>query len=203
MILRRLDALMQRSLDLLGASLGLLLLLPLLVVVALAIRASDGGPVLHRARRIGRHGADFELFKFRTMVPNAARHGPPITAGGDRRVTPLGRWLRRTKIDELPQLLNVLRGEMSLVGPRPEDPRYVAQYQPEQRRVLAYRPGMTSAASLDYRHEEQLLVGPHWEQVYREQVMPAKLALDLAYMARRSVFTDVNLIVRTIFVLLK
>jgi lipopolysaccharide/colanic/teichoic acid biosynthesis glycosyltransferase len=203
MNIRRLDDLAQRSLDLLGASLGLMLLFPLLVVVALAIRASDGGPVLHRARRIGRHGAYFELFKFRTMVPNAARHGPAITVGGDRRVTPLGRWLRRTKIDELPQLLNVLRGEMSLVGPRPEDSRYVAQYQPEQRRVLDYRPGMTSAASLDYRHEEQLLVGPNWEQVYREQVMPAKLALDLAYMAQRSVFTDITLIVRTIFVLLK
>lgn len=198
MIVRRLDDSARRALDLVGAALGLALLAPLLLVIAVAVRASDGGPALHRARRIGRHGRPFELLKFRTMIPDAARCGPAITAGGDPRVTPLGRWLRRTKLDELPQLINVLRGEMGLVGPRPEDPRYVALYSPAQRRVLAARPGITSAATLHYRHEEQILVGLDWETRYRTQVMPAKLELDLDYLDRRSVLSDLLLIVLTL-----
>ncbi|MFV9504446.1 MAG: sugar transferase [Oscillochloridaceae bacterium umkhey_bin13] len=198
MMLRRLDAVARRGLDLLGAGLGLLGLAPILLVLACAIRMSDRGPILYQAVRVGRHGQTFRLFKFRTMVVDAARFGPGITASGDRRITPLGRWLRRTKLDELPQLLNVLRGEMSLVGPRPEDPRYVALYTAEQRRVLTVRPGITSAASLHYRHEERLLAGNDWEQYYRETVMPAKLALDLAYLERRTLFSDLRLILRTL-----
>ncbi|RRR78418.1 MAG: sugar transferase [Candidatus Viridilinea halotolerans] len=198
MILRRLDKLMRRIIDLLGAGVGLFLFTPLLAVVAIAIRFSDGGPVLYRAKRVGRYGTHFGLYKFRTMVPNAAQRGPGITTNGDARITPLGRWLRRTKLDELPQLLNVLRGEMSLVGPRPEDPRYVAHYQPTQSSILAYRPGITSAASLAYRHEEQMLAGADWEQHYVHEIMPVKIALDLDYMTKRSVVTDCILIVRTI-----
>ena len=124
----------------------------------------------------------FRLYKFRRMVSDADKQGPGITATGDSRITRVGRFLRRTKIDELPQLINVLSGDMSLVGPRPEDPRYVTLYTPEQRRVLAVRPGITSAASLAYRHEEQLLAGADWETVYREEVLPAKLAIDLEYL---------------------
>lgn len=119
------------------------------------------------------------------------------------RITPVDRWLRRTKLDELPQLLNVLIGEMSLVGPRPEDPRYVALYTPEQRRVLRARPGITGAASLAYRHEEQMLAGPDWEIVYRTQVLPAKLTIDLNYLSRRSLRTDLRLILRTIAAMFK
>jgi len=137
------------------------------------------------------------------MVADADKRGPGITATGDSRVTPVGRFLRRTKIDELPQLINVLRGDMSLVGPRPEDPRYVARYTPEQRRVLAVRPGITSAASLTYRHEEQLLSGEDWETVYRTQVMPEKLAIDLAYLQRRTLWSDLVLVFRTVVAMMR
>jgi lipopolysaccharide/colanic/teichoic acid biosynthesis glycosyltransferase len=147
---------------------------------------------------VGKNGELFRPFKFRSMAVGADQQGPGITAAGDARVTRAGRFLRRTKLDELPQLINVLRGDMSLVRPRPEDPRYVALYTPEQRRVLAVRPGITSAASLAYRHEEQLLAGADWETVYREQVLPAKLAIDLDYLARRSLWSDLGLIVRTV-----
>jgi len=124
------------------------------------------------------------------------------TTAGDRRITRVGRLLRRSKIDELPQLVNVWKGEMSLVGPRPEDPRYVALYTPEQRRVLAVKPGITSPASLQYRHEEELLAGEDWEQVYVEQVMPHKLAIDLEYLQRRTVWTDLGVIWQTVVALL-
>jgi len=113
-------------------------------------------------------------------------------------ITPVSRFLRRTKINELPQLINVLRGDMRLVRPRPEDPRYVALYTPEQRRVLTVRPGITSAASLAYRHEEQLLSGADWETVYRTRVLPDKLAIDLAYLARRTLGSDLKLILQTV-----
>jgi lipopolysaccharide/colanic/teichoic acid biosynthesis glycosyltransferase len=183
--------------DVAAAAAGLALLSPLLLAVALAIKLSDGGPALYRARRVGKDGAPFYLYKFRTMVVNAAGQGPGITASGDPRITRIGRRLRRTKLDELPQLINVLRGDMSLVGPRPEDPRYVALYTPDQREVLRARPGITGAASLAYRHEEALLSGEDWETRYRGEVMPAKLALDREYLARRTVVSDVHLILRT------
>jgi lipopolysaccharide/colanic/teichoic acid biosynthesis glycosyltransferase len=195
----------KRLFDVVAATAGLVILSPLLAAIAVAIKAQDvgrdGGPVLHRAVRIGRDGRPFRLFKFRTMVAGADKVGPGITAGADPRITPVGRWLRRAKLDELPQLVNVLAGDMSLVGPRPEDPRYVALYTPEQRRVLQVRPGITSAASLAYRREEQMLCGPEWEAAYRSQVMPAKLAIDLDYLARRTLWSDFVLIVRTATVL--
>ena len=137
------------------------------------------------------------------MIVDADRRGPGITAAGDRRVTRIGAFLRRTKLDELPQLINVLRGEMSLVGPRPEDPRYVALYTEEQRQILRVRPGITSAASLAYRHEEQLLSGSDWETQYRQQVMPAKLALDLEYLSRRTMASDLVLIWRTVLAIFR
>lgn len=192
------DELARRLLDVVAAAAGLALLSPLFLAIAAAIKLDSPGPVFYRARRVGRYGQEFRLYKFRSMVADADRRGPGITAAGDRRVTRVGRFLRRTKLDELPQLINVLKGEMSLVGPRPEDPRYVALYTPEQRRVLEARPGITSAASLAFRHEEQLLSGPDWEQVYRTQVMPAKLALDLDYLDRRTLASDLALIWRTI-----
>ncbi|MFZ1551113.1 MAG: sugar transferase, partial [Anaerolineae bacterium] len=132
------------------------------------------------AVRVGQDGRPFRLYKFRSMIVGTDRQGPGITATGDPRITRVGRFLRRAKLDELPQLINVLLGDMSLVGPRPEDPRYVAFYTPEQRRVLSVHPGITSPASLAYRHEEQLLAGEDWETHYRTRVLPAKLALDLA-----------------------
>lgn len=188
----------QRFFDIIIAGIGLVALSPLLLAVSIWVKLDSPGPILYRASRVGRSGKHFKLLKFRSMVVNADRLGPGITVSGDARVTRAGRWLRRTKIDELPQLINVLRGEMSLVGPRPEDPRYVALYTAEQRQILAYRPGITSAASLAFRHEERLLGGADWETTYREKIMPAKLAIDLAYMSQRSLCTDMQLILRTL-----
>jgi lipopolysaccharide/colanic/teichoic acid biosynthesis glycosyltransferase len=133
------------------------------------------------------------------MVVDADRKGPGITNAQDARITSVGRFLRRTKLDELPQLINVLRGEMSLVGPRPEDPHYVDLYTPEQRAILNLRPGITSMASLTYRNEEQMLSGSDWEQTYIEEVMPTKLSIDLEYAQRANLFADIWLIIRTIF----
>jgi lipopolysaccharide/colanic/teichoic acid biosynthesis glycosyltransferase len=188
----------RRWLDVAASLAGLAVLSPLFLLLGLWIKLDSPGPVFYRATRVGKDGRLFRLFKFRSMVTGADRQGPGITAAGDSRVTRAGRVLRRTKIDELPQLINVLKGEMSLVGPRPEDPRYVALYTPEQRRVLAVRPGITSAASLAYRHEEQMLAGAGWETIYREQVLPAKLAIDLDYLARRTLVSDIRLIGQTI-----
>ncbi len=193
----------RRWLDVAASAVGLAALSPLFLGVGLWIKLDSPGPVFYRATRVGKDGRLFRLYKFRSMVTGADRQGPGITATGDARVTRAGRTLRRTKIDELPQLINVLNGDMSLVGPRPEDPRYVAFYTPEQRRVLAVRPGITSAASLAYRHEEQMLSGADWETIYREQILPAKLAIDLAYLARRSLISDIHLIGQTIAALFK
>jgi lipopolysaccharide/colanic/teichoic acid biosynthesis glycosyltransferase len=188
----------RRLIDMLAAMGGLAVLSPLLAVLAVWIKLDSPGPVLYAARRTGRGGNPFRLYKFRSMTADADRSGPAITGAGDRRVTRAGRFLRGTKLDELPQLINVLRGEMSLIGPRPEDPRYVDLYTEEQRAILAYRPGITSPASLAFRHEEQLLQGSDWESMYRTQVMPIKVAIDLAYMASRSLRTDLQVIVATL-----
>jgi len=189
----------KRAFDILSSAAGLALLSPLLVAIAVAVRLDSPGPVLYRGRRMGRYGREFYIWKFRTMVTGADRAGPGITVADDSRVTRVGRLLRRTKLDELPQLVNVLRGEMSIVGPRPEDPRYVALYTPEQRaQILSIRPGLTSPASVRFRDEEAALSGADWETAYVQQIMPAKLALDLEYVQNASLLRDVGLIVRTV-----
>ena len=187
----------KRMFDIAGATLGLVLAGPLLLILAVAIKIESRGPVFFRGVRVGLHGHRFRIFKFRSMVADAEQSGPGITAAGDSRVTRLGRLLRRFKLDELPQLLNVLKGEMSLVGPRPEDPRYVAHYTAEQRRVLSVRPGITGAASVRYRHEEVLLRGPDWETVYLTVIMPDKLKIDLAYIEHWSFGSDLKVLVQT------
>lgn len=188
---------LKRLIDIYISCIGLLTLAPVWVGIAMAVHLDSAGPIFHRATRIGKDGQPFRLIKFRTMMVNADRIGPGITTAGDSRITSIGRFLRRTKFDELPQLINVLRGEMSLVGPRPEDPRYVDLYTDEQRRVLTVRPGMTSLASVRYRHEEKLLNGEAWEEVYIHQVMPDKLALDLYYIERQSFWLDLKIIWQT------
>lgn len=191
----------QRTIDLVAATLGLIVLAPLFLVIAAMIKVASPGPVFHRGQRVGKDGAPFALFKFRSMRAGSAAAGPGITRSGDERITPVGSWLRRSKLDELPQLLNVLRGEMSLVGPRPEDPRYVALYSPEQRRILSVRPGITSAASVQYRHEESILNGADWEKQYVNEVMPAKLRIDLEYLDRRTMASDMGILWRTFLAL--
>lgn len=187
----------KRAFDILVSAAALILLSPVFIGVALAIKVSSPGPIFYRATRIGRHGVPFKLYKFRSMVVNADKIGAGITTAGDPRITPVGRFLRRTKLDELPQLINVLRGEMSLVGPRPEDPRYVALYTEEQRRVLRVRPGITSLASVRYRNEEALLKGEDWERLYIEKIMPDKLAIDLQYVERATLLSDLGVLWQT------
>ena len=191
----------KRTLDMVVASMALLTLWPLFALIALVIRITSPGAIFYRATRVGQNGQQFKLYKFRSMVADADKRGPGITTSGDSRVTSIGRILRRTKLDELPQLVNVLRGEMSLVGPRPEDPRYVALYTPEQRQVLAVRPGITSPASVYYRDEESLLTGDDWEKQYLEEIMPAKLAIDLEYARCATLWRDIDIIVRTVIAL--
>jgi lipopolysaccharide/colanic/teichoic acid biosynthesis glycosyltransferase len=188
----------KRALDVAVSAVLLAVLSPLLAVLAALVRFSSSGPALHRARRVGRGGAEFTMYKLRTMRRDAATTGPGITARGDARVTSLGRALRRTHLDELPQLWNVLRGDMSLVGPRPEDPRFVARYTPEQRAVLSVRPGITGPAQLAYRDEARLLPADATEDAYARDVLPAKLAIDLAYVRRPSLWRDLAVLARTI-----
>ncbi len=137
------------------------------------------------------------------MIVAADRTGPAVTASDDQRITPIGKILRRTKLDELPQLFNVLCGQMSLVGPRPEDLKYVALYNPQQQEILKFRPGITSAASLAYRHEERMLTGDDWEQTYIQKVMPEKIAIDLQYCRSANVITDIQLILKTLLAILQ
>lgn len=193
---------MKRVFDVTVAAVGLIVLSPLLLGIALIVRLSSPGPIVHRARRVGLNGQLFTLYKFRSMVVNAERLGAGITTRDDARITPIGRFLRRTKLDELPQLVNVLKGDMSLVGPRPEDPRYVADYTPEQRRVLSIHPGLTSWASIQFRDEERLLAAATVDDVYRTTIMPQKLTLDLDYVARRSFRLDLIILWRTVLAVL-
>ena len=197
------DEASRRALDVVAASCGLLVLSPLFALIALLIKSDSPGPIFFRGERIGRNGQLFGVYKFRTMIADAFQHGPGITATGDPRVTRVGYFLRRTKLDEFPQLINVLRGNMSLVGPRPEDPRYVALYTAVQRRVLSVRPGITSLASVRFRHEETMLQGEDWERAYREEVLPAKLQIELEYLEHRSVWRDLGIIAQTILALVR
>jgi lipopolysaccharide/colanic/teichoic acid biosynthesis glycosyltransferase len=188
-----------RLIDVLVSTLGLLLLSPVFLLCALLIKLDSSGPVFYRARRVGQYGNLFYQYKFRSMVVNAEQAGPGITTAHDKRITKIGRFLRHYKLDELPQLINVLKGEMSLVGPRPETPHYVAHYTTTQRQILNTLPGITSPASLTYRHEQSLLVGDDWEKIYLREIMPQKLAIELEYLARRTLWQDLALIVRTLW----
>ncbi|MGM9488976.1 sugar transferase [Ideonella sp. YS5] len=189
----------KRVFDLVCAALGLLLLAPLLLVVALWVRLDSPGPVFFRQERVGRFGVPFRIHKFRTMS-HEAPHGPQITVGADARITRAGAFLRRHKLDELPQLIDVLKGDMSLVGPRPEVPRYVAMYPPGLReKVLSVRPGITDPASLQFRDESGLLArAADPEREYVEVVMPAKLKLAAQYVESANLATDLKLIGRTV-----
>jgi lipopolysaccharide/colanic/teichoic acid biosynthesis glycosyltransferase len=190
---------LKRALDLLCAVPGTLLLSPLLLLTALLIRLTDRGPIFFRQERVGFRGRPFRIWKFRTMVVDAERRGAQITVGPDPRITRIGVLLRKLKIDELPQLFNVLAGEMSMVGPRPEVPHYVAMYSEEQRRVLDLMPGITDEASIAYRNENDILAAAaDAERTYVEEIMPEKIRLNLRYAAHANVFTDVGVILRTL-----
>ena len=193
----------KRLFDLFGAALALLLLSPLLLLVASWIKLDSPGPVFFRQERVGRHGVPFRIHKFRTMAHGA--RGLPLTVGVDTRITRAGAFLRRTRIDELPQFFDVLRGAMSLVGPRPEVPRYVAHYPPGLgERALAVRPGITDPASLAFIDEAALLArAADPEREYIEVILPAKLQCAVDYAARASVRTDLGVLWRTLWLLLR
>jgi lipopolysaccharide/colanic/teichoic acid biosynthesis glycosyltransferase len=194
----------KRLFDLVIAVIGLIIIAPLLFIVSLLIKLDSPGPVFYRGDRIGKDGAPFKMYKLRTMVTNADRMGPALTYSEDHRVTRVGRILRKWKMDELPQLINVLRGEMSVVGPRPESPGYVRHYTPVQRQVLQVKPGVTGLTQVRFRHEETLLSRcTNLEDDYITKIMPRKLALDLEYIENQSLLLDMKLIIQTALCLFK
>jgi lipopolysaccharide/colanic/teichoic acid biosynthesis glycosyltransferase len=193
----------KRLFDLLGAVLALVLLAPLLLAVAAAVRLDSAGPVFFRQERVGRHGVPFRIHKFRTMRADGPAAGPQVTLSKDPRITRVGHWLRHYRIDELPQFIDVLQGRMSLVGPRPEVPRFVAHYPADLKaKVLAVRPGITDPASLAHIDEAAMLAGAaDPEQAYIERILPRKLALQADYAARATLGSDLAVLARTLKVL--
>jgi succinoglycan biosynthesis protein ExoA len=190
---------MKRVFDVVLSSVGLLVFSPFLVLISILTLALDGRPVLFRQKRIGFKGEPFEIYKFRTMVRNAESLGKPLTVGDDPRITKVGKWLRKTKLDELPQLFNVLLGQMSFVGPRPEVERYVAYYTPVQRTVLDLVPGITDLASIRYRHESEILnAASDPERTYIEQILPDKIRINLEYASQSNVLRDCGVILKTV-----
>ncbi len=189
----------QRLLDVIVALGALVLLSPLLLAVAAWIRIDSPGPVFFRQERVGQGGRLFRIHKFRTMVDGAARQGLPLTVGDDARITRAGGWLRQRRLDELPQFIDVLRGDMSVVGPRPEVPRYVAHYPPALRdAVLALRPGITDPSSLAYIDEASLLAAaPDPEREYIDVILPRKLQIAADYAARATMWTDLKVLAAT------
>ncbi len=192
----------RRILDLALAIPAVILLLPVLALVAIWIKLDSSGPIFFLQERVGLGGRPFRIFKFRTMVTDAEQRGTQITIGRDPRITRSGHFLRKYRFDELPQFFNVLKGEMSIVGPRPEVPRYVAYYNDEQRQILSYRPGITSPATIEFSNESEVLsqyadlADP--ELYYRTELMPAKLAIDLHYSRQATAWSDCGVIVRTL-----
>jgi lipopolysaccharide/colanic/teichoic acid biosynthesis glycosyltransferase len=191
---------LKRLFDVLSSLFGILLLTPLFIVVAIWIKLDSPGPILFKQTRIGQLGREFKIYKFRTMVVDAEHLGQQITIGQDQRITRVGEWIRKFKVDELPQLFNVLNGDMSLVGPRPEVPKYVNIYTPEQRQVLDVRPGITDPASIAFRNESDLLgQATDPEAFYIREIMPKKLDLNLNYLKSQSLFSDIRIIFNTLF----
>lgn len=190
----------KRCFDLFFTIPGIILLLPLFFLLSMWIKLNSPGPVFFKQERVGKNGSRFKIFKFRTMIHDAEKVGPLITVGDDRRITRAGRFLRKYKLDELPQLLNVLKGEMSLVGPRPEVPRYVELYTDEQRLALKLLPGITDPASIRYRNENEILdtcADP--ETMYIEKIVPEKIKINMEYAQKASIFTDLFVLVATVF----
>ena len=184
---------MNRAFDLPVALAGLVMTSPIVAAAAIAVKLDSSGPAFFSGPRVGRGGKVFEIYKLRTM---RSASGPSVTAADDPRITRVGRFLRRTKLDEIPQLWNVVKGDMSLVGPRPEHPDYVARWSPDERALLAVRPGITGPAALAYVDEERLLAG-RGERTYVEEVMPRKLALELRYLGRATFASDMAILLRT------
>lgn len=194
-----LNKFIKRIFDIICSGLGIIVLSPFLLFVAIKIKMGSDGPVFFKQIRVGEKGKEFKILKFRTMVVDAEKLGRQITVGNDNRITKIGAFLRKYKIDELPQLINVFKGDMSLVGPRPEVPRYVNMYTDEQRKVLDVKPGITDLASIRYRDENELLgKAENPDEFYINTIMPDKLALNMEYINKSNIFFDIYIILQTI-----
>jgi lipopolysaccharide/colanic/teichoic acid biosynthesis glycosyltransferase len=188
-----------RLLDYMFSLAGLIALSPVFLLVALLVKLTSKGPIFYLQNRVGKDGKDFKVYKFRTMYTNADKKGLLTVGGKDNRVTGIGYYLRKFKLDELPQLLNVLAGDMSIVGPRPEVRRYVDLYTTEQRRVLSVRPGITDYASIAYRNENDLLAtAQNPEEMYIQEILPRKIELNFNYINNRSIKTYFKIIIKTL-----
>jgi lipopolysaccharide/colanic/teichoic acid biosynthesis glycosyltransferase len=190
---------LKRSFDILFSFLGLIVLSPVLLVIGMLIALDSKGGIFYKQQRVGLNGKLFGLLKFRTMRSGADKQGLLTIGSNDNRITTSGLWLRKYKLDELPQLINILKGDMSFVGPRPEVPKYVLHYTLDQRRVLTVKPGLTDPASLAYLNENDLLAkATNPEQYYILHIMPAKLELNLNYIGQQNIAKDISIILRTI-----
>lgn len=197
--MKQLNLIIKRIFDFFAALIGIILLSPVLIIVSILIKIDSPGKVMFLQERVGKNGKTFNIYKFRTMVSDAEKLGKQITVGKDSRITKIGSFLRKYKIDELPQLFNVLKGDMSLVGPRPEVPKYVKLYTEEQKKVLTVRPGITDLASLKYSDENDILGKVEEpEKYYINVIMRDKLELNLEYIEKSNLFFDISLIIKTI-----
>ncbi len=195
---------MKRAFDLVLSSTGLVALCPLLFWIAWQIEREDGGPVFYRGVRVGLHGKSFRIFKFRTMVMDAEKIGASSTSDDDPRITRIGKFLRKYKLDELPQLINVLKGDMSFVGPRPQVKWAVDLYTEEERMLLSIRPGITDYASLKFPNEGEILKGSKDpDKDYMEKIHPEKMRLSLEYVRNRTIWLDIKLILQTVTAIFK
>jgi lipopolysaccharide/colanic/teichoic acid biosynthesis glycosyltransferase len=193
----------KRIFDFIASLIGLILLSPFLVIIGVLVKISDKGPVFYRSKRVGQNFKPFYLLKFRTMVVNAEELGPSITKGGDQRITKIGRFLRKTKLDELPQLWNVIKGELSLVGPRPEVEKYISFYKDDYKEILKIRPGITDYAAIKFRNEEEILAkSEDVEKAYIENVLPEKIKLYKTYLNEIGFLTDLKVIFKTLWAII-
>jgi lipopolysaccharide/colanic/teichoic acid biosynthesis glycosyltransferase len=190
----------KRIFDFIASLLGLILLSPFLVIIGVLVKISDKGPIFYRSKRVGQNFKPFYLLKFRTMVVNAEELGPSITKGGDQRITKIGKFLRKTKLDELPQLWNVIKGELSLVGPRPEVEKYISFYKDDYKEILKIRPGITDYAAIKFKNEEEILAKfEDVEKAYIENVLPEKIKLYKTYLNEIGFLTDLKIIFKTLW----
>jgi len=192
----------KRLLDIVAALIGLIVLFPLLIVIAVWIKLSSKGPLFYSQKRVGKDFKEFDIYKFRSMVINADKIGPSVTSGNDPRITEIGKFIRRTKIDELPQLLNVLKGDMSLVGPRPEVMKFVEKKRDEYKKILSVRPGITDNAAIEFRDEETIMNQyKDKERAYLDIILPKKIKLYYYYIDNISFVNDIKLILKTLKVI--
>lgn len=201
---KKLSLVIKRIFDIVASLCGLIILSPMLIIVAICIKLDSKGPVFFKQKRVGKNKKIFEIYKFRTMVTDAEKLGKQITVGNDSRITRVGKFIRKCKLDEFPQLINVVKGEMSLVGPRPEVPRYVELYDEYEEQILLVQPGITDYASIEFRNENEILGNSsNPEETYIEEIMPTKIELNMKYIRNISLIEDIKLILNTILSILK